>query len=204
MIKDRDVLPIAPTTPQATVQESDLYDATSNCLQECTSTTLDEAQAALLAAKGWYFDLKPGEKVVGAATTISGILFFNTNQPSSTACASTLGIAREYEVSYADATAVRDLKVDGVLTDDDRSSEHAGGGLLPEPVPILVEINNENFQGVSRVRRCARSTHCPSAPGCGRTGTNRSIDAVGVGPCLVREARAHTSKRWASRSPRSV
>jgi type IV pilus assembly protein PilY1 len=148
MIKDRAYLPTAPATALPTINEADLYDASADCLQECTGTALGDAQAALLAASGWYFDLHSGEKVVGAATTISGNVFFNTNQPSSTACASTLGIAREYEVNYIDATAVRDLKVDGVLTDDDRSAEHAGGGLLPEPVPILVEINDENYQGV--------------------------------------------------------
>jgi type IV pilus assembly protein PilY1 len=148
MIKDRDVLPTAPATPQAAVYESDLYDATANCLQQCSGSQLADAQAMLLAAKGWYVTLRPGEKAIGAATTVGGSVFFNTNQPSSTACASTLGIAREYQVGYADATAVRDLKVDSVLDDNDRSVEHAGGGLLPEPVPILVEINDQNYQGV--------------------------------------------------------
>jgi hypothetical protein len=93
-------------------------------------------------------DLALGEKSVGAATTVSGIMFFNTNQPSHEACASTLGIAREYKQSYTNATAVRDQNVDGQLTSEDRWSEHEGGGMLPEPVPILVEIDDENFQGV--------------------------------------------------------
>jgi type IV pilus assembly protein PilY1 len=148
MIKDRNVGASAPLTTPSVIAEAALYDATANCLQQCTGDDLASHQAALLAAQGWYVTMRPGEKAIGAATTISGTVFFNTNQPDSRACTSTLGVAREYQMNYLNAAAVRDLNADGEIETDDRSSEHAGGGMLPEPVPILLEINDEFYQGV--------------------------------------------------------
>jgi len=84
---------------QATITESDLYDATSNALQTANGTSLTSAQNALSAAKGWMVTLAAGEKVVGGAVTVSGITYFNTNQPGSVALAgacSNLGVARAY------------------------------------------------------------------------------------------------------------
>jgi type IV pilus assembly protein PilY1 len=147
MFKDRRVGLDA--SGQATITEMDLYDATSNCLQTCTDPILSSAQASLLAASGWMMRLGAGEKVVGGATTISGAVFFNTNQPSTnTPCASNLGIAREYIVSYKDATAMPYLAVGSAYTIATRSSVHAGGGFLPTPVPVTVRISGRNYQGV--------------------------------------------------------
>jgi len=101
---------------------------------------------------GWKILFAAGEKNVGTAVTIAGSTFFNTNQPSSTAgggaCGSNLGIAREYVVAYADAAATTDLNGLGSLSIANRSVIHEGGGYLPSPVPVVVEINGQKYQAV--------------------------------------------------------
>ena len=146
MLKDRKVGLDA--SGQATITESALFDASSNCVQECAGAALTTANANLLAASGWYITMAAGEKVVGSATTVSGTVFFNTHQPSADSCASNLGIAREYMVSYKDASATRDLAVGGGLTSSDRYAVHAGGGFLPSPVPVAVRIGGRDYRGV--------------------------------------------------------
>jgi type IV pilus assembly protein PilY1 len=105
-----------------------------------------------LGLNGWAVTLSGGEKVVGSATTVAGSTFFNTNQPSATAgggaCGSNLGIARQYVVGFADAAATIDLNPGGGLTIADRASVHAGGGYLPSPVPVVVEIDGKKYQAV--------------------------------------------------------
>ena len=105
-----------------------------------------------LGLNGWKVSLAAGEKVVSSATTVSGTTFFNTNQPSSAAgggsCGSNLGIARQYLIGFADASATTDLNGTGGITLADRSMIHSGGGYLPSPVPLVVDINGTKQQGV--------------------------------------------------------
>ncbi|HEU4646196.1 MAG TPA: hypothetical protein VFS80_11620, partial [Burkholderiales bacterium] len=102
--------------------------------------------------RGWKIHIGSGEKVVSSAVTISGTTFFNTNQPSSAAgggaCGSNLGIAREYLVGFADAAATVDLNASGTISISDRSTIHSGGGYLPSPVPVVVEIDGKRYQAV--------------------------------------------------------
>jgi len=116
-----------------------------------------------LGLNGWKVSLASGEKVVSSATTVSGTTFFNTNQPSSSAgggsCGSNLGIARQYLIGFADASATIDLNGTGGITLADRSMIHAGGGYLPSPVPLVVDINGTKQQGV-----CS-GTSCLTPPG---------------------------------------
>jgi type IV pilus assembly protein PilY1 len=125
----------------AALTDSDLFDATN------ANLTSDP-----LGLNGWRITLAGGEKVVSSATTIAGTTFFNTNQPSSSAgggaCGSNLGIAREYLVGFADAAATVDLNGTGGTTITDRSTIHAGGGYLPSPVPVVVEIDGKKYQAV--------------------------------------------------------
>ena len=144
----------------STLDESDLFDSTSNCIQAATacSGTGDEvdsstAVSALTTADGWYITLTPGEKVVGNAVTLNNTVFFNTNVPSSQAgasgsCESDLGEARQYKVNYDDATSIADQNIDGYTDASDRYTVHSGGGYLPSPVPVVVEINGEIHEGV--------------------------------------------------------
>ena len=146
-------------TNDSTLSESDLFDATSNCIQsgadcsgsgdEADSTT---AASALASANGWFITLGTGEKVVGNSVTLNNITFFNTNQPEtavvSTDCSSNLGVARQYKVSFDDATAFEDQNIDGSTDAADRYTTHVGGGYLPSPVPVVVEIDGEIHEGV--------------------------------------------------------
>src|SRR6185436_16107143 len=78
--------------------------------------------------------------------------FFNTTQPSGSAgggsCGSNLGIARSYQVSFADATATTELNGVSGLTTSDRSQTLAGGGFPPSPVPLVVQIDGQTKEGV--------------------------------------------------------
>jgi type IV pilus assembly protein PilY1 len=115
-----------------------------------------ETQATVSAKlgtdRGWFITLGSGEKVVGNAISIAGTTFFNTNQPSATAgggtCGSNLGVARQYQVATADATATSDLNAVGGLTAADRSLIHAGGGYLPSPVHVVVKLGDTTVEAV--------------------------------------------------------
>jgi len=147
---------LSPAGTNPTITESAMFDATSDCIQvaaNCASgVTPAAALASLVSSSGWYITLSSGEKVVGGAVTLAGTTFFNTNLPSSSAgggaCGSNLGIAREYQVSFADASSVNDLNPGGGLTAADRYAVHAGGGYLPSPVPVVVQINGDTVQAV--------------------------------------------------------
>ena len=148
--------PLSPAGTNPTIVESAMFDATSDCIQvasACASgVTPASALGSLNASSGWFITLASGEKVIGGAVTLAGTTFFNTNLPSASAgggaCGSNLGIAREYQVSFLDATAVNDLSPGGGLTVADRFAEHAGGGYLPTPVPVVVQINGQTVQAV--------------------------------------------------------
>jgi len=156
----------------------DLFDVTNNCLQTAancntgafsgTGQTQAVASAALKAAKGWKL-LYPntGEKTVATGTTAAGTVIFNTNQPkqdtvsgtgdntaNGTAdagqCVSDLGTARQYGINYLDATSKNifsSLPTQYVETGG-RDAMFAGGGFLPTPVPVVVQIDGKYYQTV--------------------------------------------------------
>ena len=144
------------TAPTITIPESAMFDATSNCIQDASACTGGDTPTSALAdlatASGWYITLGTGEKVVGNAVTLNKVTFFNTNQPSTVAssgsCTSDLGVARQYKVLFDNAIAIADQNVDGSTDAADRSTVHAGGGYLPSPVPVVVEIDGEIHEGV--------------------------------------------------------
>ena len=133
----------SPAPTGSVITDGDVFDATNTALVDGT-----DAQGL----NGWKITLAAGEKVVSSATSVAGTVFFNTNQPSSTAgggsCGSNLGIAREYLVGFADAAATVDLNATGGITISDRSTIHAGGGYLPSPVPVVIEIDGKKYQAV--------------------------------------------------------
>jgi len=139
---------------QATITESDLFDATSDVLQTATGTALTSAQDALNADKGWMITLAAGEKLVGGAVTVGGVTYFNTNQPSSVSAAgacSNLGVARAYAVGFADATAAGALASGQAVTLAARYTIVPGGGYLPSPVSVVLQLNGKLVQGVISV-----------------------------------------------------
>ena len=139
-----------------TLTEESLYDTSSDCVEYAAACEDDEtsttAQTFLDDLSGWYFKLNNAEKVVGNAITLNNIIFFNTHQPSSAAtgvsCVNDLGVARAYQVYYQTASGVADRNLDGEQAADDRSQIHSGGGFLPPPTPVVVEIDGSVVMGV--------------------------------------------------------
>lgn len=117
-----------------------LYDGTTACAGSTCSDT-----AALSAADGWFITLGTGEKTIGNAVALNGVVFFNTNQPSQTAdssCVGNLGIARQYEIGVEDST--------GQLDNSARSSVFPGGGFLPSPVHVVVQVTDATGATVTK------------------------------------------------------
>jgi type IV pilus assembly protein PilY1 len=169
MIKDRDSAdPAVPQSgaPNGTSVRISGFDpapvgAPITHFQPDTTGVFDATNTYGVNERGWRMDLRKGEKVISGSTTIAGTTYFNTNQPKlsgdaedvdetdeSNECASSLGIAREYLVSFVDAAATTDLNGVGGITISDRSSIHPGGGYLPTPVPVVVEIDGKKYQAV--------------------------------------------------------
>ncbi|MPZ46741.1 MAG: pilus assembly protein PilY [Betaproteobacteria bacterium] len=148
MFKDREVG--LTSTRSSPMTEADLFDATANTIQVGSTADGTAANASLTGSSGWMMTLAAGEKVIGGSVTLAGTTFFNTNQPSSVAsatCGSNLGIALQYAISYEDASATIDSGTAG-LTTADRSIRHAGGGYLPSPVPVVVNLGGRLYQAV--------------------------------------------------------
>lgn len=148
MFKDRDVG--ATSTRTSPIVETDLFDATPNTLQVGNAAQVAAAATQLSGSQGWMLTLGAGEKVISGSVTLAGTTFFNTNQPSSVAsasCSSSLGVAYQYAVSFLDATATIDSGTVG-LTTSDRAVQHAGGGYLPSPVPVVVNLGGRLYQAV--------------------------------------------------------
>lgn len=123
------------------LKETDLYDATSNLIQEGDTDQKAAAKLALAEKQGWYITLGEGEKVDGPSTTLSGTTFFGTNTPTDPVpgtCVSPLGDARAYAVSFIDAGATRDVNRDKKLDASDRS-QNVGVGFPPPPVALQIE-----------------------------------------------------------------
>lgn len=95
--------------------------------------------------------LGAGEKIGESSKTIAGTTFFNTNPSVASTpgmCASNLRFARQYLVSYENGTDNTELNGIAGLTTADRSMVHQGGGYLPSPVPLLVELMGRQYQAV--------------------------------------------------------
>ena len=173
MLKDRNVGTITTAmTPPAAITESDVFDITNGCLQSaafCDSgQTQTQAADALLAAKGWIMKLaNVGEKTIASATTAAGNVIFNTNQPkqdtvtgtgqnvganAANQCVSDLGTARQYGVSFQNGNSgdiFNSLPTQYVPSEGHgRFATFAGGGFLPTPVPVVVQIGGTYYQTV--------------------------------------------------------
>ncbi len=140
MFKDRSV---SGEFSGSVITLSDLYDATSNVLQDGTDIQKQLASTQLAESEGIVLKLNTGEKVVTSAITLGGTTYFSTNQPNSEdtgSCAGSLGTARQYEFSFKDFTALNNQNDDETLNSDDRITVRPGGGFPPSPVPIVVEL----------------------------------------------------------------
>ena len=112
------------TSSTANAQPPALFDATSTPY----GGSLSGFYVTLLGldSKG---NATVGEKGVNAPTTVGGLVYFGTNQPSApsaNSCRANLGIARSYAVNFLDG-----LSTQNVLD---------GGGLAPSPVFGMVTL----------------------------------------------------------------
>jgi type IV pilus assembly protein PilY1 len=167
MLKDNKGTSANPPDPDSGndgIEESDLCDATNYY----TDTTLNSCLANP-TKYGWYFTLQTGEKVVGNATSQNQTVFFGTNTPSSVInqagyCGSDLGEARLYAIDARNASSRLDLNGDGVINAEDAYTVYPGGGLPPSPVPIVVELENEDGETELKEVTCFGPT-CIVPPG---------------------------------------
>ena len=129
-----------PSDPDWLSDETGTCGAAVICLDslvQIASGGADPDASDLAAAKGWALDLRDHEQVVTSAITVFGTTTFSTHTPttaSATTCASNLGIARVYNVRYADASAISST--------NNRDDPVAGGGLPSPPVAGLVQLDD--------------------------------------------------------------
>jgi type IV pilus assembly protein PilY1 len=127
MVKDTNLTRIV--TSPTPIAEADLVQVTS-------TTTIDD----LNAAKGWYYVLRAGEKIVNGPLTVGGVAYFGTNRPDPTlVCKTNLGEARSYAVDFLTGAGVRPPDGSNPL-DDAYSLVLTGGGLPPSPVAGLIDL----------------------------------------------------------------
>lgn len=121
------------------VNDTDLYDATANLVQDGSTAQQTAATASLADTNGWYIDLEhTGEKSLSRAITVSGTVFFTTFVPetgsAANICAPIPGTGYLYAVDLHDASAVFDFSANGSLSKIDRIVKL--GGLIPDtPTP---------------------------------------------------------------------
>lgn len=158
----------APATTPAPLDESDLYDATGNALQDRSSAGYDAALDAIKDKTGWYVDLTEsgsataddpasfpwiGEKGLARPVIFDGVLFVTTFVPtpddgsqSKSKCGPLAeGVGRVFAFNYLDATAAFDLDGDDSL---DRYTE-VGGGIPSETVVVIREGGVSTLVGTS-------------------------------------------------------
>ena len=151
-----------------------LTDITDGCLQNAANCAAGETQATVQAdldsRSGWKFLFAPtniGEKTISSATTAASTVIFNTNQPkqdtvtgssqnvganASNQCTSDLGTARQYGINFQNGNSqniFNALPTQYVPTAGlGRYATFAGGGFLPTPVPVVVQIGGKYYQTV--------------------------------------------------------
>lgn len=118
-------------------------DLTSDLLEVEPGTTDLTGLSASDQAKfnaGWYMEFEVGEKIVGRALTFNEVSIFNTHQPSGGVGCDELGTSRRYSLNP--------FLAQGVLDNDALYEEVSGGGLIPDPVVAIVELENEDGEMV--------------------------------------------------------
>jgi type IV pilus assembly protein PilY1 len=119
----------------------DLYDNTSNDIQDGNEEERNAAMQALAQADGWALNLTAnGEKALARSLTIGNQLFFTTFSPETelAGCGFSAGNGRLYAIDLLTGTAVRDFDGDG-----DYERSWIIGGLIPQtPSPYFASDSN--------------------------------------------------------------
>lgn len=123
-------------TGEATLTESNLYDATQNLVQAGSDEEKAAASTAFQQASGgWFITLtNSGEKVLSRALTANGSVFFNTYEPSTSTstCSAVIGKNRSYAVKLYDATPAL-VDASSNPTPSDRAQMSNSGGISGDP-----------------------------------------------------------------------
>ena len=128
-----------------TLTESNLYDVTSDELQETGTTEARKAQilAALDIADGWYIQLDAGEKSLSSPVVFNQAVNFTTYTPppgsGGDPCYVGEGVGKVFKLNYLTACAVFDFDNSGELSARDRY-DYAGHG-IPSGVVIAILPN---------------------------------------------------------------
>lgn len=134
MIKDN------PSDPDWLTDESANCGSSVICLDSLVpiaSGGADPDPADLAAMKGWALDLREHEQAVTSAITVFGTTTFSTHTPTLASvgtCASNLGLARVYNVRFANAAAANGQT--------NRDEPVSGGGLPSSPVAGMVQLDD--------------------------------------------------------------
>ncbi|MCR4346805.1 MAG: VWA domain-containing protein [Sulfuricaulis sp.] len=142
----------------STLSESDLYNSTSNALQDPSGTGYSAALTDIKAADGWYVDLAEsgsdwiGEKGLSHPTVFSSVLYVTTYIPPSggpvvtgTCPPPAEGSARLYGLNYLSGAGIIDLNG---TTGIDRYVD-IGGGIPSEIVVVSREGGTTAIVGTS-------------------------------------------------------
>jgi len=120
----------------AALVETDLYDATSNVIQDGSTSEQTAAVDALAVKEGWYIALeRSGEKSMSISLTLDGTVYFTTFAPDSSTltCVPVPGQGYLYAVDLHDATAV--FEWDSSTSDISKEDRTVSvGGRLPDSV----------------------------------------------------------------------
>lgn len=145
----------APSSTPAAIADNttDLFDATSNELQDPSGSGYASALADIKSKKGWFVNLEDssspnwiGEKALARPTIFGGQLFVTTFVPPQNTGVGvcpvpTEGTARLYSMNYLNATAVD-------KTTNDRTQD-LGGGIPSELVVVIREGGVSGLVGTS-------------------------------------------------------
>ncbi|MGI9274887.1 MAG: pilus assembly protein, partial [Endozoicomonas sp.] len=113
--------------PPAQIKHEQLFNATSNVIQQGNAAASQSALNKLRNKSGWYIDLPiKGERTTTRAQVLKSQLLFSTYSPTresaENACVPGIGSSRFYVVNLHTAAALRDVNKDGKKKAEDRSS----------------------------------------------------------------------------------
>lgn len=106
---------------RTTIDETELYNATGNLIQDGNQSERSNAALELTSKKGWYINLEvAGEKLMTDITVADGRMMFNTFDAAGVV-AGYMGTNRTYVISLWDGSALSDLNNTGALNKNNRS-----------------------------------------------------------------------------------
>lgn len=122
------------------IREGDLYDVTSNIIENGSQSQKTAALARLKASHGWYMRMtEPGEKILGKATILGGVLLFTSFKPqtSSNSCVPGVGLNFIYALDIENGGAsILTQQLWGGPPSSVRRKQLTSRSLAPQPTVI--------------------------------------------------------------------